>query len=204
MAPITQFSQLDLNAHYTYADYLLWQFKDRVELIRGKVFRMSPAPSVRHQRIVQELSRQLGNFFHDQPCQVFPAPFDVRLTRRDKASDLETTTVVQPDLCVVCDLSTLDERGCNGAPDLVVEILSSDSIRLKMREKYEAYEATSVREYWMIDPLEKAVYVYILNEEVRYIGLQPFTEDVSLRSSIFPDLSIPLEEVFREILPPNP
>lgn len=200
MAPITQFSQLDLNAHYTYADYLLWQFKDRVELIRGKVFKMSPAPNVKHQRIAAYLNFRLYAFFEHTSCQVFPSPFDVRLTRKDKASDRETTTVVQPDLCVVCDLSKLDERGCNGAPDLAIEILSPGNTRREMREKYEVYEEAGVREYWMVDPSEKIVLIYVLNEQGRYIGLQPLTEDVALKSTIFPELSIPLEEVFREII----
>lgn len=200
MLPITHFSQLDLNAHYTYADYLLWQFQDRVELIRGKVLRMSPAPSMTHQRIVQELGRQLGNFFHLYPCQVFPAPFDVRLTRKISASEQETITVVQPDLCVVCDVSKLDERGCNGAPDLAIEILSPGNTRREMREKYEVYEEAGVREYWIVNPSEKVVLIYVLNEQGRYIGLQPLTEDVQLQSVVFPDLSISLEEVFREII----
>ncbi|NUO00568.1 MAG: Uma2 family endonuclease, partial [Saprospiraceae bacterium] len=104
--PITDISQLDVNESYTYADYLLWQFEERVELIRGKLFRMSPAPNTRHQRISHELAFQLELFLRKQPCQIFSAPFDVRLpVSKRKGHD---TTVVQPDLCVICDPGKLD------------------------------------------------------------------------------------------------
>jgi len=142
----------------------------------------------------------LGNFFHGSACrQVFPAPFDVRLTRKSKISDSETRTVVQPDLCVVCDVSKLDERGCNGAPDLAVEILSPGNTRREMREKYEAYEEAGVREYWIVNPAGKWVLIYVLDEQGRFYGLQPMTQDVTLQSSIFPELQISLEDVFRDI-----
>jgi len=191
---ITDLSQLDPNGSYTYSDYLLWQFQERVELIRGKLFRMSPAPNLAHQQISREFSRIIFNFFHNKNCQAFAAPFDVRLpVSRKKGQD---TTVVQPDLCVVCAPAKLDEHGCAGAPDLMVEILSPGNSTKEMREKYRVYEEAGVREYWIVNPAEKVVLVYILDEAGTFIGLAPVTEEDPLRSAIFPDLTINLKEVF--------
>ncbi len=191
---ITDLSQLDPEGSYTYADYLMWQFQERVELIRGKLFRMPPAPSVIHQRISAFFTAKIFNFFEHNACQVFAAPFDVRLpVSRKKGQD---TTVVQPDLCIVCDPAKLDELGCAGAPDLVIEILSPGNSTKEMREKFRVYEEAGVREYWIVNPAEKMVLVYVLNEAGVYIGLAPVTTEDPLRSAIFPDLVIPLKEVF--------
>ena len=145
---ITSLDQLDPDGTYTYADYLLWQFQERVELLRGKIRQMS-APSVKHQRISIRFSRLLANALWQTPYQVFAAPFDVRLlqTREDN----QVTTVVQPDLCVICDSSKLDDRGCNGAPDLIIiEILSPGNSRTEMKDKFELYQEAGVLEYWVV------------------------------------------------------
>ncbi|MCE6989358.1 Uma2 family endonuclease [Dyadobacter sp. CY323] len=192
---ITDINQLDLNGTYTYADYMLWQFEERLELIKGKIFKMSPAPSRRHQTILADLHLEVGNFFKGQYCNVFFAPFDVRLPKKNQDfSDGKVYTVVQPDLCVICDDAKLDERGCIGAPDLIVEILSPGNSRKEMDNKFTLYEECGVREYWLVEPAENAVFVYVLNDEGRYIGLKPAV--TSLRSSIFPELEIDLEELF--------
>jgi Uma2 family endonuclease len=192
--PVTKLSDLDPEGSYTYADYLLWKFKERVELIRGRLFRMTPAPNTEHQRISGRISRVLLNFFHKKKCQVFIAPFDVRLpVGRRKGED---TTVVQPDLCVICDPQKIDEKGCAGAPDLIVEILSPGNSSREMREKFRVYEESGVREYWLVNPAEKIVLVYVLDKKGIFIGLAPITEADPLRSSIFPELEIDLKEVF--------
>ncbi len=194
---VTDINQLDLNGTYTYADYLLWRIEERLELIKGKIFKMSPAPSLRHQKVSGRLHLEMGQFFKNHYCQIFYAPFDVRLPRKDSlASDGKIFTVVQPDLCVICDENKLDEKGCLGAPDLVIEILSPGNSKKEMNEKFDLYEETGVREYWMVEPAENAVYIYILNEDGKYIGLKPVTS--MLKSSIFPDLEINLEEIFQQ------
>ncbi len=191
---ITDISQLDPEGSYTYADYLLWRFQESVELIKGRLFRMSPAPGRIHQEISTELTRQFANFFVGKTCRVYSAPFDVRLpVSRKKGQD---TTVVQPDLCVICDPAKLDERGCAGAPDLIVEILSPGNSIKEMRDKYRVYEEAGVREYWIVNPAEKVVLVYVLNEKGIYIGLAPVTVEDPLRAAIFPDLVVDLKEVF--------
>jgi Uma2 family endonuclease len=197
MVPITELSQLDLNGTYSYADYLEWQFQERVELLRGKIFKMSPAPSVCHQRVAANLFLAMGNRLNSNACQSFFAPLDVRLYNRKKSqkASQDIVTVVQPDLCVICDSSKLDEQGCNGAPDLVVEILSPGNTKSEMKDKFELYEEAGVREYWLVHPLDESVQIYYLNEAERYIGLQPATEIA--QSAIFPELSVDLAEVFR-------
>ena len=124
MPVVTKFSDLDLTKQYTYADYLLWQFSERVELIRGFIVQMSPAPNRLHQTISSNLTAYLHQNFKGKSCNLYAAPFDVRLPVQSKS---KAVTVVQPDLCVVCDASKLDDAGCNGSPELVVEILSPNN-----------------------------------------------------------------------------
>ena len=106
------------------------------------------------------------------------------------------TTVVQPDLCVICDPTKIDEQGCNGAPDLIVEILSPGNTKREMREKYQVYEESGVREYWLVHPLDREVRVYVLNQDGKFTGLAPVIEDDLLHSTVFPELEIDLTLVF--------
>ena len=110
---ITNIDQLDFTKQYTYADYLTWRFDERVELIRGWINRMSPAPLVRHQIISMALSNEVYVYLKGKQCKVFAAPFDVRLTNKRKSlPNKSITSVVQPDLSIICDLDKLDEKGC--------------------------------------------------------------------------------------------
>lgn len=137
-----QFSDLDLSKTYTYADYLKWQFDERLELIKGKIFKMSPAPSSNHQDIAIKVSSELYYHLKGKSCKVFAAPFDVRLSI--KINDEQVVNVVQPDICVICDLSKIDARGCIGAPDIIVEILSPGNNTKELQNKYEVYEEAGV------------------------------------------------------------
>jgi Uma2 family endonuclease len=193
--PITELSQLDPDKVYTYADYLKWRFQERVELIRGKILKMSPAPSREHQKISRQLSLFIFTFFDKKQCQAYSAPFDVRLP---VPKGNKPYTVVQPDLCVICDPEKLDELGCNGAPDLVIEILSPGNTSREMQLKFSVYEEAGVREYWIVDPEHEAVIPFVLNERGKYIGLQPKTGGQLMSPAIFPDMVIDLGEVFRE------
>ena len=181
---IRSLSQLDLNGSYTYADYLLWKFKERVEIIRGKIMAMSPAPARIHQKISMKLTAKFIPIFHGHRCELYAAPFDVRFT--DENGNIKN--VVQPDLCVICDKSKLDERGCLGAPDLVVEILSPGNSKREMKDKFELYQEQGVREYWLVDPANQTIFIYVL-ENGKYIGLPPVAEAEEVRSAIFPELA---------------
>ncbi len=192
----TDISQIDLNATYTYADYLTWNFKERIELIMGKIFKMSPAPAMKHQRIASRMASQLYTSFKNKPCEVFFAPFDVRLTVKDKKTNKDIQTVVQPDICVICDESKLDKRGCLGSPDLVIEILSPGNSKKEMKQKFQVYEASGVREYWLVEPQDCCVFIYTLNDEGKYIGHRPMTDDEIMYSHIFPEMKIDLAVIF--------
>lgn len=192
---ITSLDQLDPNGTYTYADYLRWQFEERVELLRGKIRQMS-VPSRKHQGIVTGLTRLFANALWKSSCKVYVAPFDVRLTRTKK--DKEVITVVQPDLCVICDPTKLDTRGCNGAPDLIIEILSPGNSRTEMKDKYELYQEAGVLEYWVVSPIEKTIQVWKLNQECIYIGLQPKVEGDIVMTPIIPNLEVDVTEVFED------
>ena len=135
---VTNINQLDIaNGFYTYADYLLWKFEERLELIKGKIFRMSPAPAIAHQRVSRKLSGELYNFFKGKTCELFTAPFDVVLPNAHGKED----SVVQPDLCVVCAPEKLaDGKCCVGAPDLVIEILSPHNSMRDLDMKFHLYE----------------------------------------------------------------
>ena len=196
MATITDLAQLDLNGTYSYADYLQWRFDERVELLRGKIFPMTPAPNVRHQRVATAILGNLFIHFRGKECQLFSAPFDVRLYNRKKSlkASKEIYTVVQPDICVICDQSKLDKQGCNGAPELVIEILSPGNSKREVNEKFELYQEAGVQEYWLVEPAEELVFVYVLNEQEKYIGLKPAADFVT--SPLFPDLTLDLAEVF--------
>lgn len=139
---------------YTYADYLQWTFKERVELIKGKIFKMSPAPNPFHQAVAMEISGQLWSFLRGKECRVYPAPFDVRLPVSSESGE-QTSTVVQPDISVVCDPAKIDAKGCTGAPDIVVEILSPSNNEKELRYKFDIYEQSGVKEYWVVFPAEK-------------------------------------------------
>jgi Uma2 family endonuclease len=190
------FASLDLTKTYTYADYLHWKFTEAVELIKGKIMRMSPAPTRYHQRLSTVLTYQIYAFLKGKNCQLFHAPFDVRLPRKNNR-DEDIIDVVQPDLCVICDLAKLDDRGCIGAPDWIIEILSPGNSKKEMRYKYDLYQEAGVREYWVIDTNYKTVYPYLLKEG-QFVGLAPMIEDDMVSPVIFPDLKIDLLEVFKD------
>lgn len=149
---------------YTFADVLAWDDGERAELIDGEVFLMAPAPSRVHQGISMELSRQFANYLEGKRCQAYAAPFDVRLFEKDGDTPEDVDTVVEPDLVVICDRSKLDDHGCKGAPDLVVEILSPSTQRHDRLVKLGLYQRAGVREYWIVSPEEQAVQVFTLTD----------------------------------------
>ena len=193
-------TDLDLNGFYTYADYLSWKFTETLELIKGKVFKMSPAPSSYHQIVSTKLLFRIEYFLGNKPCQVFHAPFDVRLpVQPDQKKDEEITTVVQPDLSVICDPEKIDTRGCLGPPDWVIEILSPSTAQKDMKDKFDVYEQAGVREYWIVFLVEKSILVYTLNKAGKYIGLPPFVRGDTIWPVLFPELKINLADIFPEM-----
>ena len=194
---VLSFEDIDASLTYSYAHYLNWLFDERVELIKGHVFKMSPAPSRFHQKISAKLLYSLFGFLNNQPCEVYAAPFDVRFPKESLA-DKDIYTVVQPDICVICDPSKLDEKGCIGAPDIVVEILSPGNNKKELLNKYGVYEEFGVREYWIISPTEKTFLKYTLDYEGKYQPSKLFTLSEKVTSSILPGFELDLDEVFED------
>ncbi len=155
-------------ARYTFADVLTWEEDERIELIGGEVVMMSP-PSRIHQKISFEIGRQIGNYLEGKKCEVYPAPFGVRLFERDGDGPEDVGTMVEPDISVVCDKSKLDKHGCKGAPDMVVEVLSPSTLRHDRFVKLCLYQRAGVREYWIVEPETQTVQVYTLENGI----LQP-------------------------------
>jgi Uma2 family endonuclease len=181
---------------YTYKDYMTWPKNERWELIQGIPFNMSPAPSRIHQDISRELVLQFGNYLHDKTCRVYTAPFDVRLPDKNEDTDDEITNVVQPDLLVVCDTNKLDDRGCKGAPDLIIEIISKSTAKKDMWDKMLLYEKSKVKEYWIVHPLDQTIMIYTLNEEQKYEKPRVFDVADDIKVGILEELTIDVSRIF--------
>jgi len=184
-------------SRFTYEDYLQWDDAERWELIDGEAYNMTSAPNRSHQAISREILRQFANFLLDKPCEVFNVPFDVRLPQVDEA-DAVVSTVVQPDIVVVCDPHKLDDAGCRVAPDLVIEILSPLTARKDCKEKFLSYERAGVREYWLVEPVGKTVSVFLMGSDGRCGRPEVYADDEPLAVSVLPGLIIELPLVFRD------
>ncbi|MEA1910783.1 MAG: Uma2 family endonuclease [Spirochaetota bacterium] len=184
------------NEKFTYADYLKWPEQERWELIYGEAWDMSPAPTRKHQHISKKLLFQTENYLQDRDCLVYYAPFDVRLPEGEGDRDKEIDTVVQPDLLVVCDKSKLDDAGCKGAPDWIIEILSPSTAVKDLNNKYELYQAKGVREYWIVDPSNYYLTVYLLDISGKYFRSGVYSPDSRVVSTVLPELIIDLSLVF--------
>jgi Uma2 family endonuclease len=182
---------------FTYGDYITWPDEERWELIDGYAYNMSPAPSRRHQKISRELEKHIVVFLTDNPCEVYYAPFDVRLPETDEA-DEEIYTVVQPDIVVICDVKKLDDKGCRGAPDFVIEILSPATSAKDMKIKLALYERHGVKEYWVVHPTDNIIMVFKLDKKKMYGRPAVYTEADKIATPILKGLEIDLELVFRE------
>ncbi len=193
---ITSIEQLDKNALYTYADYLTWQFDQMVELIRGKLYILSPAPAFRHQQISAGINAFVLPYFMDKQCNAFHAPFDVRLMK-GKQADKDILTVVQPDICVICDDAKFDAKGCIGAPDWIIEIISPSTAKKDYNEKFNLYEENAVREYWIVNPDANSINQFVLQEDGKFSTGNIFYSNQIVQPAIFPDLHIDLKQVFK-------
>lgn len=198
MAVITDISQLDLSKTYTYADYLSWKFTDLVELVRGRVMRKMSAPTSAHQQCSSNLQGLVWNHLRGQPCRVFAAPFDVRLLRSTGNGDAQVRTVVQPDLCVICDLAKIDRRGCLGAPEWIIEIISPGTATHDTKTKFDLYAENGVGEYWIVLPGEQNVSVYVL-QDGEYQPKGDFYEPGLIPSHTLPELQLEWADVFEGV-----
>jgi Uma2 family endonuclease len=183
---------------YSYADYLSWDMEEMVELINGKVFKKAAAAPRRiHQWLAGNLYTELNQFLKGKKCQAYIAPFDVRLPVKSKRDD-KIYTVVQPDICVVCDPEKLDDRGCIGAPDLVVEVLSPGNKQLELQHKYEVYESSGIKEYWIMDPDSQTLLIYTLKDG-KYQASRLMTTGDKAKSSVLEGFELDLGEFLADV-----
>ena len=179
---------------YTLADALTWDEQEHIELIEGTPVMMAP-PSRIHQEVAAELTRQIGNYLDGKKCRVYPAPFAVRLFEKDGDRPEDVDTLVEPDLSVVCDPGKLDDMGCKGAPDLIIEILSPSTQRHDRLTKYNLYERAGVTEYWIVSPEERTVQVSLLSGG-RYRMAELYTSQDIAKVHVLEGCFVELAKVF--------
>ena len=192
--------KLDVNKKYSYADYLTWSDDERWELIDGVPYNMSPAPVPNHQRISMEFSRQIANYLIDKTCEVFATPIDVRFPKGKKKNDKEIFDVVQPDIIIVCNQDKIDDKGCLGAPDIAMEILSPSTASRDVIKKRRLYEKNKVKQYWIVDPHEKEVYIYKLQNNGTYGNPEEYMKSHKIKVDGFDGLVIDLSLVFSSLI----
>ena len=182
---------------YSYVDYLTWGENERWEILDGIAY-MQATPSRIHQEISGELFTQFHNYLSGKTCKVYHAPFCVRLDNEKNDADIKN--VVELDITIVCDSSKLDEKGCKGSPDMIIEIMSPSSGKKDRVEKYNKYEKAGVKEYWVVEPDEKLVSVFILQKNGRFGRTEMYTDEDKIKASIFSELEIDFSTVFNKII----
>ncbi len=188
--------QIKSDQLYTYEDYCSWSEDEHWELIDGVAYplhgEMHAAPARTHQDVVVQLLFQIAGYLKGKPCKVYVAPFDVRFSKKDHKYK-KKDTVVQPDIAIICDKEKLDEKGCNGAPDWIIEVISSNSASRDHIQKRALYEEQGVKEYWLVHPIDKIVTLYHFEKSN---NSQIIAAEGQTPSFIFPDLMIDWNEVF--------
>lgn len=181
---------------YTYIDYINKKDDERFELIDGRFYAMSPAPSRIHQKIVTELSRVIGNFIEENSlsCEVYVAPFDVRLIDEGEKEE-DCINVVQPDISIICDKKKLDDKGCKGAPEFIIEVVSSFNASIEYVKRLYLYEKFNVKEYWIINPETRHILIYKLNETNQYSEPDRFTFDENIESNFLKGFQINIDSI---------
>ena len=185
---------LPKETHYSYADLLNWGEGERWELIDGVPY-MLASPSLPHQMIIGEIYRQISTYLRGKTCLPILSPFDVRLFETEDSTDNDVDTVVVPDMTIVCDRSKLDDRGCKGAPDMVVEVLSPSTQRQDRMVKLNLYQKAGVREYWIVEPDSKIVQVYLLRDGLLQIS-EVYSADEQAKVNVLDACYVDLQQVF--------
>ena len=182
-------------AAYTFADCLAWDENERIEIIHGKAFLMA-TPSRIHQEISGALFARLYNFLEGKECRAYPAPFGVRLFEKAGDAPEDVDTLVEPDISVICDPGKLDDAGCKGAPDLILEVLSPSTQRHDRLTKFNLYQQAGVREYWIVDPENKSVQVLLLDDSGTFRPYEDYGREEIARVQVLDGCFIELDKVF--------
>lgn len=175
---------------YTYKDYMKYPENERIEIVDGHIYNMAPAPSRAHQGIIMELSAEIRNYIKSNKgdCRVYPAPFDVMLTHENNIDNCKN--IVQPDISVICDKNKLNDKGCLGAPDLIIEVVSPYNPNSDYIRKLSLYDQFKVKEYWIINPMEKTIFIYKLDDKLQYAAPKSYSFNDRIKVGIFDNLEI--------------
>ena len=184
---------------YSYKDYLTWPEEERWEIIEGIPYDMSPSPSDIHQEILWKLSGELYIFLKNKKCKAYPAPFDVMLPVNKLDDERKRYNIVQPDIIIVCDKDKISSKGCKGAPDIVIEILSPSTASKDFIKKRRLYEKNKIKQYWIVSPEEKAVLLFKLNENENYGEPEEYKREDKYEVEGFEGLEIDLNKIFQDI-----
>ena len=181
---------------YTYKDYILYDENERIEIIDGTIYNMSPAPSRIHQKIIMELSAEIRNYIkaNNGSCEVYPAPFDVILKNDDEIIE-DCKNIIQPDISVICDKNKLTDKGCTGSPDMIVEVVSPHNPNNDFIRKLNLYDKYKVKEYWIVNPMKKNILIYKLDEKERYGMPDIYTFEDKVPVGIYDDLEIDFNSI---------
>jgi len=176
---------------YTYKDYMLYNENEKIEIIDGNIYDMSPAPSRIHQKLITEILFRIRSYIetNNGSCEVYPAPFDVILKNNDEIIE-DSKNIIQPDISVICDKNKLTDKGCTGSPDMIVEVVSPYNPNNDFIRKLNLYDKYKVREYWIVNPIKKNILVYTLDDNERYGMPDIYTFEDKVRVSIYSDLEI--------------
>ena len=179
---------LPQNETYTIDDIYSLPDGERAELIDGKIYNMAP-PSFIHQKLINKLSQKITNYIDSKvgSCELVPAPFAVFLNADDK-------TYVEPDISVICDKNKLTDRGCIGAPDFIIEIVSPSSRKMDYSKKNALYSEAGVREYWIVDPAKERTTIYRYEEDA---APMIFAFEQTITVGIYGDLNITISELLK-------
>ncbi|WP_234124306.1 Uma2 family endonuclease [Clostridium hydrogenum] len=190
MANITE------NKLYTYSDYLNYPEGERIEIIDGHIYRVAAAPSRIHQSVIMELSTIINSYIksNNGSCKVYSAPFDVIL-KNDDEQVTSSKNIVQPDISVICDKSKLTDKGCTGAPDMIIEVVSPYNSNSDYIRKLNLYYQFKVREYWIVNPMEETILVYSLNENCEYAAPKSYTFKNTIKVGIYDNLEIDFNDL---------
>ena len=182
--------------YYNFNDFLRWGMSENTELIDGTPYMMAP-PSRRHQRILFALARQIADFLEDKPCEIYVAPFAVRLFEKKNDRPEDVDTLVEPDISVICDSDKLDDYGCKGAPDFIIEILSPSSKSHDRIVKYNLYQKAGVREYWIVDPEKEYILPFVLQDGVYIASDMEIKQEDQMPIKVLNGCVIDLKKVFK-------
>ncbi len=187
-----------LNGHHSETEHLNWQTEEYASVLQGNLARMAAAPPREHQDIAGRIFSDIEHYLRRKACKVYIAPFDVRLQHTEGEKKSSVRTVVQPDVCIVGNVQKLDRRGCNGAPDTIIEVLAPGNMNRDVKEKYALYEEYGVPEYWMVSPGEMTVMVYLMGADGRYVLSGEYIQPGDIPVQSLPGFSLQWEEIFEQ------